>query len=180
MVRPGTASCFTRKFGRKKLWMTSSDRTRTSTGRPGEFSPEVLGPGGGAVWAVRREADQGRRQEEVHRDKADRRGPEDPVEVFVDDLALSRRQRLQPPVGSGDDERADAGHQDEQHEHSGPQAGRSLVAYFTLRLHRMSFPGRLRGAGGAAAQAGTHRPGRIAIRLSSVRGSPWVARNPAR
>src|SRR5438132_157070 len=32
-VRPGTASCFIRKFGRKKLWITSTERTRTSMGR---------------------------------------------------------------------------------------------------------------------------------------------------
>ena len=33
MVMPGIASCFTRKLGRKKLWMTSIDRTCTRTGR---------------------------------------------------------------------------------------------------------------------------------------------------
>ena len=33
-VIPGTASCFTRKFGRKKLWMTSFERSRMRTARP--------------------------------------------------------------------------------------------------------------------------------------------------
>ena len=30
--RPGTASCLTRKFGTKKLWMTSADLRFTRTG----------------------------------------------------------------------------------------------------------------------------------------------------
>ena len=33
IVRPGTASCFTRKLGRKKLWTTSRDFRSTRTGR---------------------------------------------------------------------------------------------------------------------------------------------------
>ena len=33
MVMPGIASCFTRKLGRKKLWITSIERTCTRTGR---------------------------------------------------------------------------------------------------------------------------------------------------
>ncbi len=44
VVMPGIASCFTRKLGRKKLWMTSIERRRTRTGRPSGRIELVLEP----------------------------------------------------------------------------------------------------------------------------------------